>query len=247
MPRYCLDLPTPAEGFIDSFLLGNGWLGATLKGGIGTERFDLNLDTVWSGGPLTQEEGDGPAHLVPALREAIRNRDYLKADELGRALQGKRFTQSYQPLGAIELTYADADASGYTRRLDLAEAVATTHYGDVRMESFVSHPDGVLVSVATGSGVYGIDKARIGFRCPHPHADVSVWKEGDATWLVATARVPVHVLPNYAEGTDPIRYDATAPAPDGTVAAGMGYAVVACLHRDGDDLRLIASAASGFR
>src|SRR5688500_14720346 len=57
MPRYCLDLDSPAGGFIDSFLIGNGWLGATLNGGIGTERFDLNLDTVWSGGPLTHEEG----------------------------------------------------------------------------------------------------------------------------------------------------------------------------------------------
>ena len=64
MPRYCLDLDTPADGFIDSFLIGNGWLGATVKGGIGTERFDLNLDTVWSGGPLTPEEGDAPAPLL---------------------------------------------------------------------------------------------------------------------------------------------------------------------------------------
>lgn len=247
MPRYCLDLPTPAEGFIDSFLLGNGWLGATLKGGIGTERFDLNLDTVWSGGPLVPEDGDGPAHLVPALREAIRNRDYLRADELGRALQGKRFTQSYQPLGAIELTYADGDASGYTRRLDLAEAVASTSYGGVRMESFVSNPDGVLVAIASGQGVRSQEKAQLGFRCPHPAADVSVREEGGSVWLTATARVPVHVLPNYAEGDDPVRYDVASPAADGTVAAGMGYAVVAALHRDGEGLRLVASAASGFR
>ncbi len=158
MPRYCLDLETPAEGFIDSFLVGNGWLGATLRGGVGTERFDLNLDTVWSGGPLMPEAGPGPAHLIAELREAIGRRDYLKADELGRALQGRAWTQSYQPLGAIELSYADSDASGYRRRLDLGEAVASTVYGDrsdngVRLDSFVSNPDGVLVAVASGQGV----------------------------------------------------------------------------------------------
>lgn len=248
MPRYCLDLDTPAEGFIDSFLIGNGWLGATLKGGIGTERFDLNLDTVWSGGPLQPEAGEGPAHLVPELREAIRNRDYLKADELGGALQGERFTQSYQPLGAIELTYAGSDeATSYLRRLDLAQAVASTSYDEVRLESFVSHPDGVLVATATGQGVHDLDQARIAFACPHPDADISVTEQGGTTWLVATARVPTHVLPNYRSGDAPIQYDDSPPAIDGTVPAGMGYAVVAALHREGDGLRLIASAASGYR
>lgn len=247
MPRYCLDLDTPAAGFIDSFLIGNGWLGATLRGGIGTERFDLNLDTVWSGGPLAPEVEEGPAHLIPELRDAIGRRDYLKADELGRALQGKSWTQSYQPLGAIELTYADRDATGYTRRLDLAEAVASSTYGKVSLDSFVSHPDGVLVAVAAGQGVHSLDKAKIAFDAPHPDTQISLSEERGTVWLVATARVPVHVLPNYTPGDDPIRYD--TPAADGTVAAGMGYAVVAALHRDSatGSLRLIASAASGYR
>lgn len=249
MPRYCLDLDTPAAGFIDSFLIGNGWLGATVAGRVGTERFNLNLDTVWSGGPLTPEEGEGPAHLIRELREAIRRHDYLRADELGRALQGKAWTQSYQPLGAIELTYADGDTTGYTRRLDLAEALASSSYGTVRLDSFVSHPDGVLVAVAAGQGVHSLDRARIGFASPHPDTQISQSEEHGTVWLVATARVPVHVLPNYRPGDDPIRYDTAEPAADGTVAAGMGYAVVAALHRDSDtgSLRLIASAASGYR
>lgn len=248
MPRYCLDLDTPAGGFIDSFLIGNGWLGATVAGGIGTERFDLNLDTVWSGGPLAPEEGEAPAALLAELRAAIRARDYLKADEIGRRMQGRRWTQAYQPLGALEFTYARDDASGYTRRLDLAEAVASTSYGSVRLESFVSHPDGVLIATATGQGAHDTKTARLGFTSPHPSTDISVSEEHDTVWLVATARVPVHVLPNYKPGSEPIRYDDAEPAADGTVAAGMGYAVVAALHRDADgQLRLIASAASGYR
>lgn len=249
MPRYCLDLDTPAAGFIDSFLIGNGWLGATVAGGIGTERFDLNLDTVWSGGPLVPEQGDAPSRLIPELREAIRRRDYLKADELGRALQGKTWTQSYQPLGAIELTYAGDGATGYTRRLDLSEAVASSSYGAVRLDSFVSHPDGVLVATATGQGVHAIDAARLAFVSPHPDTNISISEEHGTVWLVATARVPVHVLPNYVPDEDPVRYDAAEPAADSTVIAGMGYAVVAALQRDSDTggLRLFASAASGYR
>ena len=146
MPRYCLDLDFPASGFIDGFLIGNGWLGATQRGAVGTERFDLNLDTVWSGGPLEPEQDEGPAHLIPALREALRRRDYMKADELGRALQGKRWTQSYQPLGGLLLTYSSAQGGSYQRRLDLAEAVTETRYettmGPVALDAFVSNPDG---------------------------------------------------------------------------------------------------------
>jgi len=252
MRRYCLDLDSPAKGFIDSFLIGNGWLGATLSGGVGIERFDLNLDTVWSGGPLVPETGEAPARLMAELREAIGRRDYLKADALGRQLQGRAWTQSYQPLGAIELGYADSDAGEYRRRLHLGEAAASTVYGSwpanmVRLDSFVSHPDGVLVAVAGGGGARSMATATLAFRPAHPDTDISISEEHGTVWLVATARVPVQVLPNYVRGDAPVAYDAAEPAADGTVAAGMGYAVVAALQRDGEKLRLVASAASGFR
>lgn len=253
MPRYCLDLDTPAQGFVDSFLLGNGWLGATVRGGIGTERFDLNLDTVWSGGPLQPEAGDAPAMLLPELRAAIRAGDFLRADELGRRMHGQHRTQSYQPLGGLELTYAlDTTARGYARRLDVAEAVAGASYagsaGTIELLGFVSHPDGVLVATASGPGVLSFERAGLGFIAPHPATDISATEIDGIRWLVATARVPDHVVPNYVPDEQAITYSVTPPAADGTVAAGMGYAVVAALAPDpAGGLRLIASAASGFR
>lgn len=253
MPRFCLDLDTPAEGFIDSFLLGNGWLGATVRGGIGTERWDLNHDTVWSGGPLQPEAGEAPSRLLPELRAAIKAGDFLRADELGRQMQGEHRTQSYQPLGGVELTFApDNTASGYTRRLDVSEAVVGTNYagsaGDIALQSFVSHPDGVLVATATGAGVLDFDRAGLAFAGPHPSTSVSITEVDGIRWLVATARVPSYVVPNYVPSEQPVTYSDTPPAPDGTVAVGMGYAVVAALAPDSaGGLRLIASAASGFR
>ena len=253
MPRYCLDLDTPAEGFIDSFLLGNGWLGATVRGGIGTERFDLNLDTVWSGGPLQPETGEAPARLLSELRAAIKAGDFLRADELGRKMQGEHYTQSYQPLGGLELNFSpDTTASGYTRRLDVSEAAAGTNYagsaGDIALRSFVSHPDGVLVATATGPGVLSFERAGLAFTSPHPDPDVSITEVDGIRWLVARARVASHVVPNYVPSEQPVTYSDTPPAPDGTVAVGMGYAVVAALAPDpAGGLRLIASATSGFR
>ncbi len=252
MPRYCLDLDSPAAGFIDSFLIGNGWFGATLRGGLGTERFDLNLDTVWSGGPLAPEEGQGPAHLIPELRAAIAARDYLRAEQLGIELQGKRWTQSYQPLGGLLLTYAAPDATGYRRRLNLAEAVAETRYATagnaVELDSFITHPDGVLVATARGAGTLAFASAGLAFDPKHPGTEVSVTEREGVRWLVATARVASHVTPNYRPDDNPVRYDATLPTADGTVATGMGYAVVAALAADpAGGIRLVASAASGFR
>ncbi len=253
MPRYCLDLDTPAEGFIDSLLLGNGWLGATVRGGIGTERWDLNLDTVWSGGPLQPEAGEAPARLLPELRAAIKAGDFLRADELGRKMQGAHRTQSYQPLGGLELTFApDTTARGYTRRLDVSEAIAGTNYtgsaGDMALRSFVSHPDSVLITTATGAGVLDFQRAGLAFVSPHPNTSISITEVGGVRWLVATARVPSHVVPNYVPDQQPVTYSDVPPAPDDTVAVGMGYAVVAALAPDPvGGLRLIASAASGFR
>jgi hypothetical protein len=49
--RHALQNDAPADGFADCYLLGNGALGAAVHGRPGTERLDLNPDTLWSGGP----------------------------------------------------------------------------------------------------------------------------------------------------------------------------------------------------
>ena len=52
----------------------------------GVERIDLNLDTFWSGGPLTTGTGTNtgtgtdtsPASVLASLRQAVRERDDLR-------------------------------------------------------------------------------------------------------------------------------------------------------------------------
>ena len=64
MGRHVLRLTEPAARFIDSFLLGNGRLGATAAGGAGMETFDLNADDLWSGGPGMSQGDARTDHLV---------------------------------------------------------------------------------------------------------------------------------------------------------------------------------------
>ncbi|MFG6199841.1 glycosyl hydrolase family 95 catalytic domain-containing protein [Nonomuraea sp. JJY05] len=247
--RHLIQLPAPAAHFHDGFPLGNGALGAMLHGRAGTERFDLNLDTLWSGGPLPAEEGPAPSRLLPELREVIRKGDFLQADALARRMQGPGWTESYQPLGRLDWCYAAGSrGDAYGRELDLAHAIATTRYhgdsGPVELSAFVSAPANVLVASATGDGPLALPS----FTSPHPGVHVSEFDADGARWLVATGRVPAHVVPNYVDRHPATVYADDEPGQDGTVAAGMGFAVAVALQRTASgEVRLIASAAGGFR
>lgn len=235
-------LERPADGFHEAFLLGNGSLGATVYGRPGIEEFDLNLDTVWSGGPGRASLAEARPGTLAELRAAIAAGDHLTADKLARELQAPGWTESYQPLGRLSWRWGRADESGpYRRRLDLASATARVGTGSGSMEAYVSAPDGVLVAEADGAET--LPDAALDFRSPHP-VDVTVSTEDGVEWLVAVGRAPSRALPNYITDDDALEYDAAAPDDDGLVDAGMGWAVVAAVT---GDRRLVASAASGFR
>ena len=123
MTRPRIERTSPAGEVHDGFPLGNGRLGAMLYGRPGRDWFDLNADTLWSGGPLPSSPVDGPlpARLLPRLREAVAAGDHHTAEELARLLQSGAYPQSYQPLGRLEWCYASCqEVAGYARSLDLA-------------------------------------------------------------------------------------------------------------------------------
>lgn len=145
-PRHVLSCTEPASRFADAFLLGDGSLGVTVAGAVGEETFDLNADTLWSGGPVGPRTDAGAADVLPALRAAVAAGDHHRADDLARRLHASGWTESYQPVGRLTWRYAaegpEAGVSDYVRELDLARAVASTRYRrggqDHRLESFVA-------------------------------------------------------------------------------------------------------------
>ena len=241
-----ISLERPAAGFPEAFLLGNGSLGATVYGRPGVETFDLNLDTVWSGGPGRAPLTEPLPGVITELRAAIAAGDHQRADKLARELQASGWTESYQPLGRLSWRWGPDDESGTSeRRLDLASATARVETGSGSMDTYVSAPDGVLVAEASGAQAppdAGVEPV-LGFHSPHP-VDVTVSTEDGVEWLVAVGRAPSRALPNYRPDGDALQYDEAGPDGDGLVDAGMGWAVVAAVT---GDRRLVASAASGFR
>ncbi|WP_102193566.1 glycosyl hydrolase family 95 catalytic domain-containing protein [Microbacterium aurantiacum] len=234
----------PAERFTDAFLLGNGSLGATVYGGRGIETFDLNLDTLWSGGPISAEERVDPT-LITDLRRAIAAEDHQRADALAVRIQSDRYTQSYQPVGRIQWVWGDVSRDGdYRRSLDLNTAEATVVHAGEAMTAFVSAPDGVLVAHTTGA----LSAGSAELSSPHPVLREERFTSNAVEWILAAGRVPRHVAPNYVTSTDPVVYGDEEVGTGATAPAGMGWAVaVAVVREAGGGARLIAAVTSGFR
>ena len=136
--------------------MGNGRLGATVFGGVESERLQLNEESMWTGGP---EDANNPEAL-PALAEIRRLLflgRYAEAQRLTDATQIRKASAqgsfgSYTTLGDLTieqqlargLEYAD-----YRRELDLGSAVCSTRFrvGETRYRRDViaSAPDQVLV------------------------------------------------------------------------------------------------------
>ena len=55
----------PASYWEGALPLGNGALGAMLFGGVPTERYQLNADTIWSGPPEYRFNPETPQLIAP--------------------------------------------------------------------------------------------------------------------------------------------------------------------------------------
>jgi alpha-L-fucosidase 2 len=145
----------PAARWVEALPIGNGRLGAMVFGGIGSERWQLNEDSLWTGGP---EDADNPAALaaLPQIRKLYFEGRHSAAQALCDATQIRKPSQrgdfgSYTTLGELRLIVADASAEpplAYRRELDLSSAVATTRYRiaarSYTRQCFASAPDQVI-------------------------------------------------------------------------------------------------------
>jgi alpha-L-fucosidase 2 len=145
----------PAKHFEETLVLGNGKMGASIFGGVQSDKIYLNDATLWSGEPVNANMNPEAYKNVPAIREALKNENYALADSLQRTLQGS-FSQSYAPLGTLFIDFqVDTAYKNYRRALDLEEAVSKLSYeiNQVKFtrEYFISQPDQVMVIKLTAS------------------------------------------------------------------------------------------------
>jgi alpha-L-fucosidase 2 len=198
-----LEYGRPAQRWVEALPVGNGRIGAMIFGGVGADLLQLNEDTLWSGGPLDGSNPDARA-VLPRVRDAVAGGHFAEADTLAKGLQGP-YTQSYMPMGALDLVFDHGDiASAYRRTLDLRDAIATTEYrvGNVHFtrEVLVSHRAQVIAVRLTADRPGAIRlAARMRSLLRHAVAP-------DGIVLVLRGRAPAHVDPSYFAQDDPVRY-----------------------------------------
>jgi alpha-L-fucosidase 2 len=158
-----------------SLPIGNGPLGASVFGGVGSDRLQFNEKSLWTGGPGAPRYNYGnwteprPGAL-DGLREriwaegSIRPEDVLAAMGLQAEKPRHLLFGAYQRFGDVHLTFPDqpdADVEDYRRDLDIGEAVAGVTYasGDVTFdrEYFASAVDGVIVGRITADQPGSVD------------------------------------------------------------------------------------------
>ena len=198
----------PADYFEEALVIGNGTMGGIVYGGASCDRISLNDITLWTGEPCNMNVYSPDAHqTIPSIREALRNGNYREADRLQREVQG-HFSQNYQPLGQLSITYLDTTetVTNYRRWLDLSNATASTLYYRGKYlystEYFASNPDSGIVVHITTDNPRGIH-ARFSLSCQLRHQRST--QHGNT--LVADGYAGYASLPSYYDAKEKFAYD----------------------------------------
>lgn len=196
----------PADHFEESLVLGNGQMGASVFGGVASDKIYLNDLTLWSGEPVDPYMNPEAHTHVAAVREALRNEDYQAADSLNKFIQGS-FSQSYAPLGTYYLNVRHQGSyTDYRRELNLEDAVSTLSYKVDEVEFtrsyFVSYPDKVMAIKLTAS-----EKGRINASLHFESLLKYQAKAENESWQIS-GYAPYHAEPSYrGDIADAVRFD----------------------------------------
>lgn len=151
----------PAKVWTEAFPIGNGRLGGMVFGGIGTERIQLNEDSIWYGGP---RGNDNPASIgkLNEIRSLLLAGEPQEAERLAllNMTNAPHYFGPYQPLGDLLIKMeGHHNASNYQRELDLQSGINSIAYKSeynaepihYRREVFSSAADQVLIIRLTAS------------------------------------------------------------------------------------------------
>jgi len=147
-PSMELHYEKPAEKWEEALPIGNGFLGAMVFGGVDKARFQLNEDTLWSGGPRNYNKPKAHLHLAEARKLIIAGKTKQAHNLMMEQFRAApEFCMAYQPLTDfyIETDLPKDKVHAYRRRLDLHNAIHTLCFVyegvQYRRETFASCPD----------------------------------------------------------------------------------------------------------
>ncbi len=139
----------PAGVWEEALPLGNGRIGAMVFGNPTNELMQLNENTLWSGYPQDGNNSKGLT-VLPAIRQAVNNGNYVGAAELWKKNSQGPFSARYQPMADLRLMMPKQDpVANLYRDLNISNAVSTTTFEQdgikYKRTAFISYPDQVMV------------------------------------------------------------------------------------------------------
>ncbi|MDR2040321.1 MAG: glycoside hydrolase family 95 protein [Bacteroidales bacterium] len=144
----------PAKAWEEALPLGNGRLGAMVFGNPQNEHYQLNENTLWSGGP---KNGNNPKAIeaLPLIRKAVDEGDYVKAAALWKENAQGYYSARYLTMADLFLEMPSVgEAASFKRELDISNALSTVSFQSdgvaYRRSSFISYPDQVMVIYLEG-------------------------------------------------------------------------------------------------
>lgn len=148
----------PADKWADAFPTGNGRLAVMNYGGINTEHFQINEESLWAGSQINPY-ADNYFENLTKIQEMVLAGEYAKAHDFGVENLTAMPTsfRSYEPFADLLIEFeGQGSVSNYKRELDLSTGISRVSYktGDTEIirESFISAVDDVLVIRILSSG-----------------------------------------------------------------------------------------------
>lgn len=141
----------PAKQWVEALPVGNGRLGAMVYGDPAKEIIQLNENTVWAGQPYRNDNPDS-REALPEVRRLIFEGKVKEAQDLinQKFISKISHGMPYQIVGNLRLLFpGHENYSEYYRELDIAKAVASSHYTvkGVKYNTtvFSSSPDQIII------------------------------------------------------------------------------------------------------
>lgn len=157
-PNQKLWYQSPAQKWADAFPQGNGRLAAMCYGGIESERFQINEESLWAGCP-TNPYAENFRKNLTEIQKMVLAGEFAKAHDFGIENLTALPTsfRSYEPFAELNIKFTDQGSiSDYKRELDMATGICRVSYksgnDEILRESFISAIDDVLCIRLFSSG-----------------------------------------------------------------------------------------------
>jgi alpha-L-fucosidase 2 len=229
----------PASHWNEALPIGNGRVAAMHFGGTATERFQLNEESIWTGGPHNNVVAAQGA-VITQLRSLLLQGKYEEAQELSRReMNVPANGMSYQPAADLLLYFAGHEnVQDYRRELDISRAISTVKYQQNGVEftrtAFVSLAHNLLVIRCRASR-----KAALNFvlKYSSPHTNTRIRSTRGLLSLNAQPAVQENLQPA-------IQFESLAKIVsfDGSISATDSSLQV----KDASDVLILVSIASNF-